>query len=117
MRLRADIFVAALIRRAAHEGAFAVLRRRGAAEAGAIFVKIDCLDGRAALFGPAPQTELAESVERGVDRVFTRVHRGEWVEPQEVERRLKREIDFDPDLWIVEIEDRQGRAFVDEPIV
>ncbi len=69
------------------------------------------LDGRAALFGPAPQTELAESVERGVDRVFTRVHREEWVEPLEAERRLKREIDFDPDLWIVEIEDRQGRAF------
>ncbi len=113
MRLRADIFVAALIRRVATDGAFAVLRRRGAAEAGAIFVKIDRLDGRAALFGPAPQTELAESVERGIDRVFARVHRDEWVEPQEIERRLKREMDFDPDLWIVEIEDREGRAFVD----
>ena len=113
MRLRADIFVAALIRRVASDGAFAVLRRRGAAEAGAIFVKIDCLDGRTALFGPAPQTELAESVERGVDRVFTRVHRGEWIEPNEAERRLKREIEFDPDLWIVEIEDRDGRAFID----
>ena len=113
MRLRADIFVAALIRRAAAEGAFAVLRRRGAAEAGAIFVKIDRLDGRAALFGPAPQTELAASVERGIDRVFTRVHRDEWTEPQEAERRLKRELDFDPDLWIVEIEDREGRAFLD----
>ena len=113
MRLRADIFVAALIRRVAHEGAFAVLRRRGAAEAGAIFVKIDRLDGRAALFGPAPQTELAESVERGIDRVFTRVHRDEWIDPQETERRLQREIDFDPDIWIVEIEDREGRAFVD----
>jgi hypothetical protein len=113
LRLRADIFVAALIRRVASEGAFAVLRRRGAAEAGAIFVKIDCLDGRTALFGPAPQTELAESLERGVDRVFARVHRGEWVEPHEAERRLKREIDFDRDLWIVEIEDPDGRAFVD----
>jgi hypothetical protein len=113
VRLRADIFVAALIRRAAGEGAFAVLRRRGAAEAGAIFVKIDCLDGRTALFGPAPQTELAESVERGVDRVFTRVHRDDWIEPEQAERRLKRELDFDPDLWIVEIEDREGRAFLD----
>jgi hypothetical protein len=113
VRLRADIFVAALIRRVASDGAFAVLRRRGAAEAGAIFVKIDCLDGRTALFGPAPQTELAESVERGVDRVFTRVHRDEWIERHEAERRLKREIEFDPDLWIVEIEDREGRAFID----
>jgi hypothetical protein len=113
LRLRADIFVAALIRRVAHAGAFAVLRRRGAAEAGAIFVKIDCLDGRTALLGPAPQSELADSVERGIDRVFTRVHRDAWIEPHEAERRLKREIDFDPDLWIVEIEDREGRVFVD----
>ena len=28
-----------------------------------------------------------------------------------------RQVKFDPDLWIVEIEDRHGRAFVDEPIV
>jgi hypothetical protein len=113
LRLRADIFVAALIRQVANAGCFAVLRRRGAAEAGAIFVKVDRLDGRAALFGPAAQTELAESVERGIDRVFTRLHREEWVDPDEAERRLKRQIDFDPDLWIVEIEDRQGRAFID----
>jgi len=26
-------------------------------------------------------------------------------------------VKFDPDVWIIEIEDRQGRAFVDEPIV
>jgi len=26
-------------------------------------------------------------------------------------------VKFDPDIWIVEIEDREGRAFVDEPIV
>ena len=30
---------------------------------------------------------------------------------------LARQIKGDPDLWIVEIEDREGRAFVDEPIV
>ena len=30
---------------------------------------------------------------------------------------LDKQVKFDPDLWIVEIEDRDGRAFVDEPIV
>ena len=110
MRLRADIWVAAYLRRCAVEGAAAVLRRRGAAEAGAIFVKIDRLDGRVALYAPAPQSALAE---RGVERLWSRAHNEEWVEDSAAERRLAREIAFDPDLWIVEVEDRQGRHWLD----
>ena len=113
MRLRADIWVAAYIRRCEIEGCYAVLRRRGAAEAGAIFVKLDRLDGRAALYAPAPQSELAESAERGVERLWRRAHKEDWVEPAEVERRLAREIGFDPDLWIIEVEDRQGEPRLD----
>jgi hypothetical protein len=112
MRLRADIWVAAYIRRCEIEGAFAVLRRRGAAEAGAIFVKLDRLDGRVALFAPAPQSELAEA-ERGVERLWRRAHKEEWIEPAEVERRLAREVNFDPDLWIIEVEDRNGLPRLD----
>lgn len=109
-RLRSDIFASALIRRAEAQGAVAVLRRRGAAEAGAIFLKVDTLDGRAALYGPAPQSETPPP---GADRLFARVHREESLSAADAEERLKREIAFDPDLWIVEIEDRGGRAFVD----
>lgn len=109
-RLRSDFWVSALIRRCAVEGAVAMLRRRGAAEAGAIFVKVDRLDGRAALYGPAPQSEQPDDA---VDRCFVRVHREEWIEPAQVEERLQKEIAFDSDLWIVEIEDREGRCFLD----
>lgn len=110
MRLRSDIFAAALIRRAEAQGAVAMLRRRGAAEAGALFIKLDRLDGRAAVYGPAPQSEALPD---GVDRLFSKVHPGDFVDPAEAETRLKREIMFDPDLWIVEIEDREGRVFVE----
>jgi hypothetical protein len=110
LRLRADIWVAAYIRRCEVEGAVAVLRRRGAAEAGAIFVKLDRLDGRAALYGPAPQSELADW---GVERLWRRVHAEEWVEPAVIEERLAREIGFDSDLWIIEVEDREGRPRLD----
>jgi len=110
MRLRSDIFVAALLRRAQSAGAFAALRRRGAAEAGAIFVLVDRRDGAAALYGPAPSSEDAPP---GVDRVFARMHADAWCDPAALETRLQRELTFDPDLWIVEIEDRQGRPFVD----
>lgn len=109
MRLRSDIFVAALIRRAQAEGAFAALRRRGALEAGAIFVLVDKADG-AALYGPAPASEKAPE---GVARLFTRMHEAAWCDPAALEQRLQREIAFDPDLWIVEIEDRRGRCFID----
>jgi hypothetical protein len=108
-RLRSDIWVSAYLRRCAVEGAFAVLRRRGAAEAGAIFVKIELLDGTALLFGPAPQSEIKD----GVERVFAALHKETRIEPLAAEERLAREIKFDPDLWIVEVEDRQGRCFLD----
>jgi hypothetical protein len=110
VRLRSDIFVSALIRRVGSEGSVAVLRRRGAAEAGAIFIKLDLLDGRAAIYGPAPQSE---DLPPGVDRLFERVHKEEWIDPASAEARLRREISFDADLWIGEIAERAGRVFVE----
>jgi hypothetical protein len=109
MRLRTDIWVAAFLRRCASENVPVFLRRRGAAEAGAIFVKIDRLDGTAALFAPAPQSETREDVAR----LFLRAHRDEWIASADVEAKLARETGFDPDLWIVEVEDRAGRVTLD----
>ena len=109
MRLRADFWVSAYLRRCDIEGIAAVRRRRGAAEAGAVYVKLDRLDGQVALFGPAPQTE----VEREGERAFMRLHKHEWIEPADAEARLAREIGFDADIWIVDIEDREGRTLLD----
>jgi hypothetical protein len=112
VRLRSDIWVAAYLRRRNAEGSVAVLRRRGAAEAGAIIVKVDRLDGRAALYGPAPQS-LAADLPPGVDRLFSRMHAPEWIDSADAEARLAREARFDPDLWIVEVENRDGEPRLD----
>ena len=109
MRLRADFWVAAYLRRCNRDGGAAVLRRRGAAEAGAIYIKLDCLDGRSALFGPAPPTDTPSDD----DRRFARLHKDLWIDPVEAEARLRREIGFDGDLWIVEIESRSGDPLVE----
>ncbi|MDB5596748.1 MAG: uncharacterized protein JWM36_3709 [Hyphomicrobiales bacterium] len=111
MHLRADIWVAAYLRRCGVEGAFAVLRKRGSPEAGAIFVKVDRLDGQAAVYGPAPQSQLADR--EGVDRLWARMHAEPWIDPLAAEERLRREMAFDPDLWLIEVEDRKGRCFLD----
>ena len=111
MRLKSAIWVAAYIRRCHLEGAFAVVRRRGAEEAGAVFVKISRLDGTADLYGPAPQTAFEDA--RPADRFFSACFKSQPVTEADVEAYLNRELRFDPDVWIIEVEDRSGRHFLD----
>lgn len=110
MRLKSAILVSALVRRANADGTFAAVRRRGSEEAGAIFVKVARLDGSAALYGPALPT-LFDGEDTG-DRLF-RPLVAPGAPEAEAEARMAREIGFDPDLWFIEIEDRQGRPFVE----
>ena len=114
MRLKSGIWVSAYLRRRHIEGTFAVVRRRGAEEAGAIFIKIDRLDGTAELYGPAPQAAFDES--RPVDRAFYPCFKQQPVPEAEAEAYLKRQIRFDSDLWIVEVEDRAGRHMLDHVV-
>jgi hypothetical protein len=116
MRLKSSIWVSAYVRRCDIEGAYALVRRRGADEAGAIFVKINRLDGSGALFGPAPQSMIDE--EHSAERLFTALAGAKEPAPEaDIEARLARELKFDPDVWIVEVEDRQGRNFLDRAVV
>jgi hypothetical protein len=111
MRVKSAIWVAAYVRRCHIEGAFAGVRRRGADEAGAVFVKVARLDGTADLFGPAPQTAFDDA--RPSDRAFVPCLKMQPAPEADVEAYLAREIKFDPDVWIVEVEDRAGRNFLD----
>ena len=110
MRLKSAIWVAAYLRRCQTEGVFGAVRRRGAEEAGAVFVKVATLDGNAMLYAPAPQTVYDDS--RPIERIFTPMS-PQPVPETSVEERLVRELKFDPDAWIVETEDRAGRHFLD----
>lgn len=106
-RLTSDFWVSAHVRRCQLAGAYALVRKRGAIEAGAIFIVVDRLDGANDLYGPAPQTEADDPRARAFERLL------EGVDGLAVEERLTRERKFDPDLWIVVVEDREGRAFLE----
>ncbi len=101
MRVTSDLWVSALIRRVFAEGGFGAVLRRGAAEAGAIFV---IARGRSGLrfFGPAPQASYEDA--RPESRAFSLL---KAETDAEVEARLQREQRFDGDLWVVEIEPGQ----------
>lgn len=114
MRLKSGIWVSAYLRRCQIEGADAVLRRRGADEAGAIFIKVSRLDGTAEVFGPAPQTAFDDA--RPTDRAFVSCLKQRPAPDRDAEDYLARQIGFDPDIWIVEVEDRGGRNFLDQVV-
>ena len=107
-RLKAGIFVRALIRRAEVAGAAAYVAKKGAEEAGAVLIKIARLDGTCTVLSQARRGEgelvwlkpLCDSADEAAASAY-----------------FERQVKYDPDLWIVEIEDRQGRTFVDEPVV
>lgn len=107
MRLSTDVWASALIRRAELAGAFAVVVRKGDAQAGAVLVKIyNPLTRQAVLYASAVRGE-GETV---------------WMQPlpdkpeSDLDAYVARARGRDPDLWVVEIEDRQGRHFLTEPV-
>jgi hypothetical protein len=107
-RLKAGIFVRALIRRVEVAGAHGFVVKKGSEEAGAVFLKIARLDGTCLVLNQARRGDG--------DLVWMKVL-GDQVSEDAARVYFDKQMKFDPDLWIVEIEDRQGRTFVDEPVV
>lgn len=97
MRLRTDIFVAALTRRAEAQGAFVSIIHRGHREAGTVFVHAIDRDRSEALYGPAPP-QMDDSLTS--DRLFSKIAEGDGAD---CSSRMTSERRFDPDLWLIEI--------------
>ncbi|MEZ5893235.1 MAG: DUF1491 family protein [Parvularculaceae bacterium] len=106
-RLKTEIRVSAHVRRVQAAGAFAVIARKGDPDAGAVAVKLYLGPARARLFIQSRDLD-GKAIWR---EPFADAADGESEE--KIDAFLKREASIDPDLWIVEIEDREGRAFLD----
>ena len=87
------------------EGKACTVAHRGAADAGAVFIIVNRLDGRFHLLGPAPGAAYDEQGDRRFieELAFP-------ASEAEVLALLARRKKFDSDLWVVEVEDRHGTA-------
>jgi hypothetical protein len=96
------------LRRCFAEGLFGAVTRKGAPEAGAIFVIVNKLDGTGLLFGPPPGSSYDEEGHRLWRRATPAP------EPlAAISARLEKQLKFDPDIWVLEIEDREGTGFLE----
>lgn len=103
-RLTSEFFVSALTRRVFNAGGFAAVMRKGASEAGAVFLVFRGRDGLCRLVGPAPQTGYGEEggPGDGTGRRFSVVAEG--LDDAALEKRIERETRFDSDVWFVELD-------------
>lgn len=113
MRLKSEIWVKAYLRRCQVNGAMGVVVRHGDDDAGAIFIKIVRSDQMAAVFSPAP----AGLDDADIDRRWVSRFKQGFVPEADAEALLKREAEFDSDIWVVEIEDREGRDFLGDELM
>lgn len=105
VQLTAEFWVHAYLARLRQHGIPAYVVAHGDDTAGAVLVKLATLDGRARLF------------QRGFDLITGNRTWQELIcgpEP-EVDAAIARQRGFDPDLWVIEVEDRQGRHLLDQP--
>ena len=107
MLLSTDLWVGALIRRASLGGAFAVVVMKGDARAGSVLVKaLNRRSGEVRLY--------AEATRGDGERVWMQPRPGEA--EAALDQYAERARRIDPDLWLVEIEDAEGRHFLTEAV-
>jgi hypothetical protein len=107
--LKTWIWAKALVRRAEVGGAFATIARRGDSDAGAVLVKVSVTRGKARLYAPAQNGEG--------ERIWLNLSNGPLGDEEvAVDAYVSKRAGTDPDLWMIEIEDRQGRTFLTEPV-
>lgn len=104
-RLTTEIWMAAYLTRCRLATIPAFIVQKGDATAGAVIVKLNTLDGKAVSF------QRSFDVMTGERRWVVLVQGDETA----VDLSIANQRRFDPDLWIVEIEDRDGRHLLDEP--
>ena len=107
-RLKAEIWVKAYLRACEAQGAAVAIVRRGDTDAGAVLLKVNRLDGTAEVLSRATRGDGT--------RVWLRVTGELPAKETDADAYLARAVSKDPDIWIVEIEDRQGRHFLTEPV-
>lgn len=105
MRLTAEFWVSAYLARLRVMDIPAFVVARGDATAGAVLVKLNTLDGQARAF--TRSFDLMTG-----DRTWVPLSEGA---ESEVDLSIAKQRSFDPDLWVIEVEDRLGRHLLGEP--
>lgn len=108
-RIKASIWISAQVRMCGLQALPAVVRRRGDPDAGSILIRLDRLNGYSVL--------LSQSRDAEGNRVWLMAGSSEPMPDADAENYIQRRIKTDPDIWVLEIEDRDNQYQPDAPII
>lgn len=103
-RLTSDLWVSAYLARLRLQDIPAFLTAKGDATAGAVLVKLNTLDGQATVFQRSFDLMSGE-------RAWVILNEGD---ESQVDASIRKQKEFDRDLWVIEVEDKAGRHLLDE---
>ncbi|MDR3425698.1 MAG: DUF1491 family protein [Alphaproteobacteria bacterium] len=107
-RLSTDLYVSAMTRLAAREGVPVMVLHRGDPSSGTLILKINLLNGTARILIEARYNDA---------RVWTPATPTDPMTEKDADAYLSRQTQVDPDAWLIEIEDKQGRIWFPGKIV
>ncbi len=107
-RLPTHLWVMAHIRAADAQGVTMMVLRKGDPGRGTVILKLNRLDGT---FGVLVQVREGERLG------WSRGTGAEPVDEAAADAYIARQIRYDPDVWVIEVEDRQGRHWFEGAVL
>ena len=108
-RLKSGMLIQAGVRMCSHRGVPATVIRRGDSDVGAIYIKINRFEHGCAVLS---QVRMEDG-----RLVWLRATGEHPVTEVDADDYIQRQVKYDPDLWVLEVEDREGRNPFEDPVV
>jgi hypothetical protein len=107
-RLPTGLWVMAHVRAADAQGVPMMVLRKGEPGRGTVLLKLNRLDGR---------FTVLSQVRDGERLAWSRGTGAEPVDETAADAYIARQTRYDPDIWVIEIEDRQGRHWFEGAVL
>ena len=108
-RIATELWVMAHIRQCSAQGIMATVVKRGDDWGGAVVIKLN-------LIGPGFRV-LTQSRDIDGNIAWLQAKEGAALTEHDADDYIARQMARDPDLWVIEIEDRRGVFETDEPVI
>ena len=92
----------------------AFITHRGHESAGAIYLKINLLNGFCKIYSPAPAAFNADPMASHDDRLWVDYFEDKPQAETQADQWLAEQLSYDSDIWIIEIEDKSGNSYLEK---
>ncbi len=114
MRLKSELWVQAYLQKLSAAMIPVFVIRRGHESAGAIFIKVNQLNGFCKIYSPASAAFSETPAQAHDDRLWTDFFPDKQLEERETDQWLREQASYDSDIWVIEVEDKTGNSHLEQ---